>query len=112
MEIKMNELERLTQTDEGRFYRGNIEVDRRNVYHVGRITTLTVPSPCLDISEFMRELANRDSAFIPTQATAYVASDFSGDTQHVRESGEGGVKRVYSVYAIQFYYVYESLWKI
>nr|MBA4405632.1 hypothetical protein [Nanoarchaeum sp.] len=104
----MEKLERLIQTESGRLHRwGNKIIAQRNVLLVGKITTLAVPSPCLDISEYMDELAHRDSAFIPTLANAYVASDFSCDTQHIRELKGLGVKKIYSIFAIQFYRINE-----
>ena len=100
----MDKLEKLTQ-DGGSLYRANgiSSVHSSGVYLRGKIRTLVVASPCFDISEVIDEMAGRDSLFIPKGANAYVASDFNGGTQHVRQDGSERDTKMYSVYALQFY---------
>ena len=94
----MNKLERLTQ-DEFGYRQDGWRVFDGNIRPAGKIITITVPNPCLDISSVIDEFAARDSVLIPKNANAYVASDFNGDTQHLRDG------KPFSVYAIQFYQV-------
>lgn len=75
---------------------------------VGKICTLVVANPCLDISNEIDKLTEGNSFIIPKGANAYVASDFSGDTQHIRKSDSGGREKLYCVFAVQFYYMYNS----
>ena len=50
-------------------------------------------------------MSDKKSNFIPEDANAYVTSDFSPETQHLKKY-DSGKEKFYSVYAIQFYYVY------
>ena len=68
---------------------------------VGIITTLTVKNPVVDIETEINDLVARNSIIIPSDANAYVASTFNGDTQFVRE------EKYISVYALQFYCIPE-----
>jgi len=101
----MNRLEKLTQNEDGRLYQadGMVLTPERTIPK-GKIRTLVVANPCLDISNVIDEMTERNSAFVPEGANAYVASDFSGDTQHLRKSDLGKSERLYSVFAVQFYY--------
>ncbi|MBP7708285.1 hypothetical protein KA107_01255 [Candidatus Pacearchaeota archaeon] len=98
-------LERLTQDAAGTLHRaGGKVLFSSEVHHAGKIMPLVVLNPCNDISEVIDEMVKRDSTVIPAGANSYVVSDFCGDTQHVRESSEDGSKKLYSVFAIQFYF--------
>ncbi len=102
----MDKLEKLTQDDSGRLYQDDgIKLCPRYAIPKGKIRTLVVPNPCLDISNVIDEMAERKSVFIPEDANSYAVSDFSGDTQHLRKSDLEGNEKFYSVFAIQFYYV-------
>ena len=104
----MKKLEQLTKDESGQLFRANkTPVRAKFLLHKGKIKTIVVPNPSHCISLIFDEMAERDSAFIPKGANAYVASKFNGDTQHVRKSEESGEK-IYSVYGIQFYYVCNS----
>ena len=106
----MNKLEKLTQDESGRLYRANGKVlSPEDAIHKGKIRTLVVANPCLDISNAIDEMTERKSFFIPEGANAYAASDFSGDTQHLRKSDLEGREKFYCVFAVQFYYASEYL---
>lgn len=99
----MDKLEKLMQDEMNTFLRADgTAIKTDYVAPVGEIKTLVVQNPCLDISNVLDEMAKRDAAFIPSRATAYVASDFNGDTQYSRD------EKMYSVYAIQFYNIAEA----
>jgi len=101
----MEKLEKLTRDELGRLYRadgGMIWIG--HLTPKGKIKPLVVKNPCLDIADVIDEMARRDALFIPQGANAYLASDFSPDTQHARQDPEGK-KEMFSVYAIQFYFV-------
>ena len=101
----MDKLEKLTQDEFGTLHRSDSRVLRPEYAFLrGKISTLVVANPCFDISSVIDEMATMNSASIPSGANAYVASDFSGDTQHLRKNGDGHEK-LYSVFAVQFYYV-------
>ncbi|HLC81384.1 MAG TPA: hypothetical protein VJH68_01890 [Candidatus Nanoarchaeia archaeon] len=101
----MNKLERLMQDEDGTLYRDDGDLlSKDDAILVGKITTLVVANPCIDISRMIDEMTERKSVFIPEGANAYVASDFSGDTQHLRKSDLEGHEKFYSVFAVQFYY--------
>ena len=68
---------------------------------IGIITTLTVQNPVVDIEAEINGLAARKSIIIPSGANAYVASNFNGDAQFIRE------EKFFSVYALQFYCIPE-----
>ena len=98
----MEKLQRLIQEETGSL----CTKDRTQIFgwyekSLGKIQTLVVQNPCLDINRVINELAEQDSLFIPHGANAYVASDFNGSTNHIREDG-----KQWSVYAIQFYRLY------
>ena len=98
----MDGLEKLTQGEDGAFYQADGRaLSPEYVIPKGKIKTLVVENPCIDISSIIDEMAARKSVFVPKGANAYVASDFSGDTQHVRKSGLH--EKGYSVFAVQFY---------
>jgi hypothetical protein len=103
----MATLEKLTQDESGELHRANGETIRAGyVHHVGKIRTLVVANPCLDISTEIDKMIQDYPLSIPRDANAYVVSDFSGDTQHLRKSDLEGDKKFYSVFAIQFYAVW------
>src|SRR3989344_5834114 len=103
----MNKLERLMQDEDGTLYRDDGDLlSKDDAILVGKITTLVVANPCIDISRMIDEMTERKSVFIPKDANAYVASDFSGDTQHLRKIG--GYEKWYAVFAVQFYYANNS----
>jgi hypothetical protein len=102
----MNKLEKLTQEESGRLHRADgQEIRMGYALPVGKIRAIVVANPCFDISQVIDKMVERNSACIPKEANAYVASDFSGDTQHLRKSNSGGDEKFYSVFALQFYYV-------
>ena len=102
----MNRLEKLTQDESGRLHRADgPAIGQGYAIPVGKIGTIIVAIPCLDISLVIDEMTERNSVCIPKGANAYVASDFSGDTQHLRKSDLKGHEKFYSVFAFQFYYV-------
>ena len=94
--LKQDELDNLFKADGSR-------IPKKDIWIVDKIKTLTVEHPCLDISAVIDEMSERKSAFVPDFANAYVASDFNGDTQHVRQSSETKEERMFAVYAVQFY---------
>ena len=97
----MEKLQKLIQDELGGLFRtdGNV-VSEDHVARVGKLKTLVIQHPCVDISTVLDEMAQRNSLFIPKNAHAYVASDFNGDTQYIR--GE----KALSVYAVQFYHLF------
>ena len=102
----MKKLEKLTQNKLGQlFLADGREIHDENIFRSGKIKTLVVEHPCLEISNVINEMFDKKSGFIPKEANAYVASDFSAETQHLKKDNLGNEK-FYSVYAIQFYYVY------
>ncbi|MBI2672935.1 hypothetical protein HYX19_01625 [Candidatus Woesearchaeota archaeon] len=101
----MNRLEKLTQDEDGILHRADGRVlSPEYAIPKGKIRPLVIANPCFDISSVINEMTERKSVFIPCGANAYVASDFSGDTQHLRKSDLEGHERFYSVFAVQFYY--------
>ena len=107
----MEKLERLTQDESGLLHRADGKKLRPEfAYPKGKIKTIVLANPSSDdISSVINEMTERKSAFIPEGANAYVTSDFSGDTQHLRKSDLEGHGKFYSVYAIQFYYAFNFL---
>ena len=104
-------LQKLLQVPWGELYFDNgpkINLEDRipplNSRQIDRIKTLVVRNPCLEIGAVIDEMVQQGSAFIPKSANAYVVSDFNGDTQQVRKDEEGR-EHMFSVYAVQFYYV-------
>ena len=96
----MPTLQKLLQDDEGRLYHAaKTPVREAKVFRIGKLQTIVVKHPCLDINGEIEQLIARESPVIPKHANAYVASEFNSDTQHLR--GE----KFHSVYAIQFYYL-------
>lgn len=102
----MEKLTKLIQDDDGDILKENIYINPSEIKTIGKIKTLMVQTPCLDISEVIDEMTERNSYFIPKLANAYVASDFNGSTQHVRNLE--GNEKMFSIYAIQFYYFTEE----
>ena len=101
----MNKLEKLTQDEDGMLHRADGRVlSPEYAIPKGKIIPLVVANPCFDISSVIDEMTERKSILIPETANSYVASDFSGDTQHLRKSDLEGHEKFYSVFAIQFYY--------
>ena len=68
----------------------------------GKIRTLVVQNPCLDLDSEVQRRAKENSSFVPSNANCYVISEFNPDTQHLRED------KAYSMYAVQFYGAFES----
>ncbi len=100
----MDKLEKLTQDESGKLYHANgAKTIPEFTIPIGKIRTLVLANPCLDVSNEIDKMTERNSFFIPKGANAYVASDFNGDTQHLRESDLEGSKKSYSVFAVQFY---------
>lgn len=98
------QLERFTQDEQGNVYRANgTPADSSELILSGRIKTLSVPNPCLDVSKHIDQLAAEGSRIIPPLANAYTVSDFSGETQKVHNIK--GAEVNFSVYAVQFYIV-------
>lgn len=104
----MDKLEKLTQDESGTLHRADGKVIRLGyAVPIGKIGTIVVANPCLDISNVINKMAERNSVCVPKGANAYVASDFSGDTQHLRKDpNDPRHESIYSVYAVQFYSVY------
>ncbi len=95
----MKSLTRLIQDEEGVIsYKGQF-IEKYKLKIVGKLTTLLIKNPCLDIQSEIDELTEIDSFLIPKNANSYISSEFNPDTQHTRLSGN------YSVYALQFYYL-------
>ena len=101
----MAKLEKLTQDESGILHRADGRVlHPEYAIPKGKIRTLVIEHPCLDISRVIDEMTERNSVLIPGGSNAYAVSDFSGDTQHERKSDVEGRKKPCSVYAVQFYY--------
>jgi hypothetical protein len=106
----MVKLERLTQDEDGTLHFYNKDgkepswVQRTFFEPAGKIRTLVVRNPCLDISREIEKMAESNSLSIPKMAEYYTASEFSGDTQHVRKNEITGEEGMYLVYAVQFYW--------
>ncbi len=106
----MNKLEKLTQNEDGTLHRADGTVlNLEYAIPRGKIRPLVVVNPVVDISSVIDKMTERKSVFIPEGANAYVVSDFSGDTQHLRKSDLEGHEKFYSVFAIQFYYACDFL---
>jgi hypothetical protein len=103
----MQKLEELTQENDSTFFTNNNSrmLLNREVLPIGKIKTLVVEHPCLEISDVIDSMAKTNSKFIPDYANAYVVSDFSADTQHIRKSEACTEGKFYSVYAVQFYHM-------
>lgn len=103
----MEKLEKLIQDGEaGIFYpNGNI-IYSKEITPLGKIKTIVVKNPC-NIKEHIDELTARDSTIIPKNANAYLVSDWNPDTQHIRKDDSKNKGEIYSVFAIQFYYVFK-----
>lgn len=102
----MEKLERLTQDKYGLLHlAGGRVLNPEFVARKGKIKTLVVAdSSSDDISKVINEMTEKEPALIPKGANSYVTSDFSGETQHLRKIDSEGHEKVYSVYAIQFYF--------
>ena len=102
----MKKLEKLTQNKFGTLSLANGEEIRNEyIFVCDKIKTLVIEHPCLEISNVINEMANRNSLFIPKNANAYITSDFSANTQHLKKDNLGNEK-FYSVFAIQFYNIF------
>lgn len=100
--IREEKLQKLIQKENGVVYTKNGEVLRHfDIRRIDKLKMLVVKNPRFDISQVINELTEQNSIFIPKGANSYVASDFDGSTNHMRED-----KNQYSVYAIQFYVTY------
>jgi hypothetical protein len=98
----MEKLEKLTQYEDGSLRGANGKlVSSDEISRRGKMIALVVVSP-QNIDSEIEKMAQRGSIVIPKDANAYVASDFSGDTQHIRKN-DSGQEKMYSVYAVQFY---------
>lgn len=105
----MEKLEKLFQSEEGHVYHkrnDSINCDTK-MFKQGKIKILVVEHPCVEISDLIDSMAEKDSKFIPNYANAYIVSEYSPDTQFLRKS-ESGAEKFYSVYAIQFYHVIKA----
>lgn len=105
-------LEKLTQDESGILQRANGHILKlEDAVPKGKIRTLVVANPLTDISEVIDEMATGKSIFIPQGTNAFVASDFSDDTVHIKKRREGDETHFYPalVYAVQFYHVYYFL---
>ncbi|MBI2110552.1 hypothetical protein HYT51_02120 [Candidatus Woesearchaeota archaeon] len=106
--LKMKRLEKLTQDEDGTLHQADGRtISPERIILKGKIRTLVVANPCLDISNVIDEMTERNSVFVPEGVHAYVASDFSGDTQHLRKSDLEMNKKFYCVFAVQFCYIYQ-----
>ena len=104
--IIMEMLERLSQDEFGKLYRSDKQnIPLNDIIPVGKIKTIVEANPCIDISDVINKMSEQNSLFIPYGANSYVASDFNPDTQHLRKSNLEGDQKLYSVFAIQFYYL-------
>ena len=70
-----------------------------HAYPVGIPITEIVENPVVNDGYVVEEMVRRESPRIQRRANAYIISNFDPGTQHVRNG------RMYSVYAVQFYYV-------
>ncbi len=103
----MEKLEKLAQDIFGNPCNPNGTLFRSRPYPKGKITTITVENPCLDISIVIDEMAEKDDVTIPINANAYIVSDFNCSTQHTRKD-PNGKEKAYSVYAVQFYHTLDN----
>lgn len=102
----MEKLEKLTQEDNGKILdKEGHEITQKFLFQVGKIRTLVVANPILDVSKEIDKMAEQNSCFIPQGANAYVASDWNPDTQHLRKTDLEEHEKLYSVFAVQFYYI-------
>jgi len=93
----MRKLEHLQEDEQGKLFRKDGKPFPNNyAYKVSRIKTLTMKTDC-KTQEVIDALTRSNSAFIPKDANAYIASDFNRCTDHLR--GEDA----YTVLAFQFY---------
>lgn len=101
----MDKLERLTQGAFSDLHRADgTSLRKEQVESVGKIMTITVPNPEINATIAIDRMAQENSPRIPSRANAYVISDFSGETQHIRKDNDG-IERMYATYAIQFYWI-------
>ncbi len=101
----MNKLEKLTQDESGRLHRKNGDIlNSKYLSLEGKIKTLVVANPGIDVSNEITKMAEAKSLFIPKGANAYVVSEFNPDTQHLRKSDLEGHEKLYSVFAVHFYF--------
>jgi hypothetical protein len=102
----MGKLEKLIQDSDGSLRDSDSNlISPDDLSRMGKMITLVVVNPS-DVHSEIEKMAKRDSVAIPPGSNAYVASDFSGDTQHIRKD-EKGNEKMCSVYAVQFYYLRE-----
>lgn len=73
---------------------------------IGKLSTLVIKNPCLDLSYEVNRLAEQGSPVIPKYANSYVISDFNPATQHIKKD-QNDAESFYSVYAVKFYRVYK-----
>ncbi len=93
-------LKQLAQDEVGMLY-----LDGRRLYRAwpaGKIRTLLVQNPSHNTLEReVADLAINCPHSIPAGANAFISSSFNPDTQHFRN------EKGYSVYALQFYFVWD-----
>ncbi|MEK6899915.1 MAG: hypothetical protein AABX05_02210 [Nanoarchaeota archaeon] len=101
----MDKLEQLTQGGFSQFFRADGTLLKGgNVYPVEKIRTIVVENSAFGVAKVLEEGAKKRSLSIPLLANAYVASEFNGGTQKIIRD-EDGKEKMYSVYAVQFYFV-------
>lgn len=104
----MKKLERLIQNESGQIFgEDKHHILSRSLIPQGKIRTIVIKNPCLDISSNIDEMIEKEIICFPPQANSYVISDFNGGAQYIKECE--GKEEVYSIYAIQFYYNFEGL---
>ena len=96
----MKKLVKLTQDEQGNLFMADGSKIQR-VFHEDKIRTLVIRNAegleaCIDA------LCARNSVLIPKYANCYYASEFNGDTQHIRKNSKTGEETMFSVYAVQF----------
>jgi len=55
--------------------------------------------------EVINKWSENKMAIIPKYANCYALSEFNGSTQHLRKKENEDNEQIYSVYAVQFYYL-------
>ncbi|MEK6906772.1 MAG: hypothetical protein AABW81_04065 [Nanoarchaeota archaeon] len=69
----------------------------RNEMRVGKLVTITLQNPVIDVNYHINELIDRKSVIIPDNANAYSISEFNPSAQFLKDG------KAYSCYALQFY---------
>ena len=100
----MRRVYRLTVEDDGVLYYPNgVTVNNRHLFRQGKLRTITVQNPIITpgLDSVVNDLAKQEYGKMPyeQQPNAYVATGFNPDTQFEKDG------KMYSVYALQFYWI-------